>query len=267
MLQAMTRATLYPALLAALAFAQPPAGAPAFEVASVKPARPPSENNLRVSMTGDAGSVRFSNVTLRDVMTRAYSVKDHQITAPDWLRSERYDIVAKLPQGASRDQIPAMLETLLAERFQLKLHRETKVMPIYALVAGKNGPKLRETTESTGGMRMSMSPKGRQMSGKVTIKALSDALSRMMDRPVMDMTELKGTYDVNLEWVADENQPGLFGPGPRRPEGAQERAPDRGEGPSIFTAVQEQLGLRLEARKSPVEILVVDHVEKTPTEN
>ena len=248
------------------AFAQP-----AFDVASVKPAPPPTDHNIRVQMGGDAGRVNYSNVTLMNVMTRAYGVKEHQITGPDWLKTERYDIVATVPAGTPKDQIPLMLQGLLADRFKLTLHRDSKVMPVYALVVGKNGPKLHEA-DAIGPMRMSMGPKGLNLTGKVSIAMLADALSRFTDRPVVDMTELKGNFEIDLEWTA-EGRPGgsdvfaLGGGG--RPEGAGERKapPDNPDAPSIYTAVQEKLGLRLEGRKSPVEILIIDHAEKVPTEN
>jgi uncharacterized protein (TIGR03435 family) len=225
---------------------------------------------MRVQMGGDAGRVNYSNVTLMNVMTRAYSVKEHQITGPDWLRTERYDIVATVPPGSPKDQIPLMLQTLLADRFKLTLHRESKVLPVYALVVGKSGPKLKEA-EAVGGMRMSMGPKGLQLSGKVSLTMLVDALSRFTDRPVIDMTELKGTYDIDLSFKPEGGPggPGFFGPGGPGPGGDGERKspPDSMDTPSIFTAVQETLGLKLEGRKSPVDILIIDHAEKVPTEN
>jgi uncharacterized protein (TIGR03435 family) len=253
-------------------FGQPAATPPAFEVASVKLAPPATGNGIRVSMGGDAGRVSYSNVTLRNVMTQAYKVKDRQISGPDWLDSERYDIVAKIPADTPKDQVPLMLQTLLAERFKLALHREQKVMPVYALVAGKNGAKLHEASSEAGGFRMSMGPKGRQLTGNASISALSDVLSRFMDRPVLDMTGIKGVFEISLEWTPDDSRSaskfGLGAPGPGRPEVAAEgKATDSADAPSIFTAVQEKLGLRLEAKKLPIEILVVDHVEKVPTEN
>jgi uncharacterized protein (TIGR03435 family) len=243
-------------------FGQPAAPTPAFDVVSVKPAPPPTGNNLRVSMGGDAGRVNFSNVTLKNVMTRAYSVKPHQISGPDWLDSERYDIVATIPAGAPREQIPMMLQTLLADRFKLAIRREQKVMPVYALVAGKNGSKLREA-EAEAGLRVSMGPKGRQLTGNVSLARLADALSTWMDRPVLDMTGIKGIYDIDLEWTPDEGQSA-----PRFAPGGEAGRPEAGgDGPSIFTAVQEKLGLKLEGRKSPAEIIVVERAERVPTEN
>ena len=238
------------------------AAAPSFEVVSVKPAPPPTGNNLRVTMGGDAGRVNFSNVTLKSVMTRAYGVKPHQISGPAWLDSERYDIVATIPAGAPREQIPTMLQTLLADRFKLAVHREQKVMPVYALVVGKNGPKL-HAADAEARLGISMGPTGRQLNGKVSLSRLADALSNWMDRPVLDMTEIKGIYDIDLEWTPDEGQSA-----PRlAPAGEAGRPEARGDSPSIFTAVQEKLGLKLEGRKSPAEIIVVDHAEKAPTEN
>jgi len=244
-------------------FGQSARVAPSFDVVSVKPAPPPTGNNLRVSTGGDAGRINFSNVTLKSVMTRAYGVKPQQISGPAWLDSERYDIVATIPGSAPREQIPMMLQTLLADRFKLAVHREQKVMPVYALVAGKNGPKLHEA-DAEGRLGIAMGPKGRQLNGKVSLSRLADALSNWMDRPVLDMTGIKGIYDIDLEWTPDEGQPGA----PRLAPGGEGARPEAGgDNPSIFTAVQEKLGLKLEGRKSPAEIIVVDRAEKVPTEN
>jgi uncharacterized protein (TIGR03435 family) len=241
------------------AFAQP--GPLAFEVASVKPAPPSDPHRISVRMSTDKGRIAYSNVNLRNVIMQAYKVKDSQISGPDWLNSERYDIAAKLPDGTTSEQIPQMLQSLLAERFKLTLSRETKVMAVYALVPAKGGPKLHETGK--GGMSINTGSKGRHMSGNVALSALADSLSNMMDRPVVDMTDIKGTYVVEMEWAADDSSPGgKFGP-----PGEGKPASDAPDGPTIFTALQEKLGLKLEARKLPVEILTVEHAEKVPTEN
>ena len=159
-----------------------------FVVATVKAAPPPTSIGfMRVGMRDGPGTVNYDNVAMIDVLTNAYGVKQHQITGPDWLRSERYNIVAKMPPNSTKEQIPAMLQALLADRFKMAIHRETKVLPVYALVAAKNGPKLHEA-DTEAGFRMSMGPKGRQLNGKASITALVQALSRFMDRPVLDTT-------------------------------------------------------------------------------
>ena len=226
------------------AFAQ----APAFDVASVKQAPPSQGNFIRTSTRNDPGMVGYSSATLKSLIARAYNVREHQISGPNWLASERYDIVAKHPPNTPKYQIPLMMQSLLAERFKLALHREPKVLPVYALVLGKNGPKLK-AADAAGSLRMEMGPKGRKMTGQVTIARLVEVLSNMLDRPVLDMTELAGPFDIELEWT---------------PDGAPAETSDN---PSIFAAIQEKLGLRLEARKSSVDILVIDRVEKVPVEN
>jgi uncharacterized protein (TIGR03435 family) len=266
------------------ALAQPAAELPAFEVASVKRAAPQPDGRIRVSMGGDPGRVNYANVTLKNVLTRAYEVKSYQITGPAWLDSERYDIVAKVPDGAPKEQIPAMLRNLLAERFKMKVHRETKEQPVYALIVGKNGPKLKKADENPapsepvapGGAppprrgTMFMVGNGRIEVKNATIAALSDMLSNFLDRPVVDMTKIEGSYDIVLE-VSPEELGGLrrmavaAGPGPAQ-QGPEEVAPESAPGQSIFTAVQ-QLGLKLEPRKAPIDYIVVDEAEKVPTEN
>src|SRR5271157_230386 len=134
------------------AFAQAAEDSPSFEVASVKPAAPITGNAIRVMMRGgpgspDPGQITYTNVTVKSVLMNAYGVKGFQISGPDWLDSERFDIVAKLPRGATKAEFMVMLQNLLAERFKLTLHREKKDLPMYALVVGKNGPKLKESVE------------------------------------------------------------------------------------------------------------------------
>ena len=231
-----------------------------------------------VQMGGDPGMVDYKNVSLKTLIARAYEMKDYQVSGPDWLDSARFDVVAKIPPNTPPGQVPLMLQTLLAERFKLAAHREQKVMPVYAMVVGKNGTKLKTVEGESGGrMRMSISPRGRQMSGPTTMSALAGALSQMMDRPVVDSTELKGTYDLDLEWVPDEREGGGMMAKMRAMAGAGVAPGGGGEGPhaeasdpnglSLFGALQEKLGLRMEARKSPVDIVVVDNAQQVPTEN
>jgi uncharacterized protein (TIGR03435 family) len=243
-----------------------------FEAASVKPAPPPTPGMMKVQMGGDPGMVDYKNVSLKSVIARAYGMKDYQVSGPDWLDTERFDILAKIAPNTPPDQVNLMLQNLLAERFKLKAHREQKVMPVYAMVVGKGGPKLKPMEgEQEGRMRMTIGPRGRKMSGPTTMSDLAGGLSSMMDRPVVDLTELKGTYDVDLEWVPDEREGGgIMAKMKAMAEAAStdpKGDPNGPNGLTLFGALREKLGLRMESRKSPVDIVVVDSGEKVPTEN
>jgi len=259
-----------------IASAQPATAPVAFEVASIKPAPPPTDGRIMVRMGSDAGRLTFTNVSLMNVIASAYKVKEVQISGPAWLGTERFDITAKIPDGAPKDQIPAMLQTLLADRFKMTFHKEPKVLPTYALLTAKGGPKL-QPSETGGSLRMMMGPKGRHMTGKASMQQFADSLSNGLDRPVLDMTELKGNYEIDLEWSGDDAPRGMMGlprgpggpEGGPRPEGAPrpESHDESADAPSIFTALQDKLGLRLDPRKAPVDLIVIDHAEKVPTEN
>jgi uncharacterized protein (TIGR03435 family) len=130
-----------------------------FEVASIKPAQPMTMGRMMIGMNADAGMLRYTNVSLKDCIRHAYQVKEFQIEGPDWLDSTRFDIMAKLPEGASKDQIPEMLQAMLIDRFKLAVHRDTKEHAIYALVAGKGGPKLKPAETAAGnGAPVAMKP-------------------------------------------------------------------------------------------------------------
>jgi uncharacterized protein (TIGR03435 family) len=213
------------------------------------------------------GSLRMSGVTLKRCILYAYRMQDYQVSGgPDWLDKDRYEISAKaadqaekLTGTANRERMEAMLQTLLADRFKLVIHRETKVLPAYALVVAKGGFKLKEV-QPDGGTSTS-SGRGKLTAGKISMEQLATTLSGMMDRPVVDMTGIKGVFNLKLEWTPDDSQPAV------KPGGNDEPVSlDKASGPSIFTAIQEQLGLRLEAQKAPVEKIIVDHAEK-PSEN
>jgi uncharacterized protein (TIGR03435 family) len=223
----------------------------AFDVASVK-RLPPPVGGVYFTMKLNPGRLTWSNVNLRKLIVQAYGAKDFQLSGPEWLNSEIYDIAATMPPATSTDQVLLMLQSLLAERFQLKLHRETKEVPMYALVVGKTGLKIKEG--EFGHSSTSASP-GQLTAQKTPMAKLADFLSGQLGSPVMDMTGMKGFFDFTLEW-APEARPGDAG-----------ATTDSVPGASIFTAVQEQLGLKLDARKGPVEMLVIDHVEKVPTGN
>ena len=275
-----------------------------------------------IRMGGDPGRINYQGVTLKMLLARAYDVKDFQINGPDWLVTERYDVSAKLPECADRDQVPQMLQALLAERFKLTIHKEQKELPTYDLVVAKGGPKLKPSQ----GLKPEMLPEGLPKSalinavpaagadapepprnsacpppppgktataspargGAVMVRindghlemnntsmpGLANYLANVVGRPVFDKTELKGNYDITLdvdptEFMANmkRSMAGvMMGPGggdAPRPEASP--APES-TGGSVFTAVQ-QLGLKLEGRKAPLEMIVVDHADKVPTEN
>lgn len=259
------------ALLAGAAFGQAPA-APAFEVASIKPAPPPTPGIMKVEMGGDPGMVDYRNASLKAVIARAYGMKEYQVSGPDWLGSERFDILAKVPANTPASQIPLMLKNLLEVRFGMAAHREQKVMPVYAMVVGKSGFKLKPL-ENPGESRMnnSFSPKGRRLTAQTTVTGLAGALSQMLDRPVLDQSGVAGSYDIDLEWVPDERE---GGGAMAKMKGMAEAAsgdphgdPSGPTGQSLFGALDERLGLKVEARKSAVDILIVDAARKVPTEN
>ncbi len=263
-------------------------GKVAFEVASIKPSQPMPMGRMRIGMNTDGGMLRYSNVSLKDCIRNAYRVKDFQVQGPDWLDSARFDIVAKLPDGASKDQIPEMLQTLLAERFKLSLHRDTKEHAIYALVVGKGGPKLKPAEVQTGddatpgaapggrgglprgAMFMMIDPAGAHLKApSATLSTLAEMISRFSERPVVDYTGIQGQYDFDLVFAPEtmRNMPG--GKGMMMPPGGGEHpqtdAPAE-PAATIYESVQ-RYGLKLEPRKAPMEMLIVDHIEKEPTEN
>jgi len=203
-------------------------------------------------MFRDPGRVSFSNATLRNLLAQSWRVSDFRISGPGWLDSERFDIEAKLPQEANDDELRAMLQALLEERFKLAFHREPKTLSAYELRIEKGGPKLSPVDAEIGGVRTTIGAARRHLSGKVTMAYFAGLLSNLLDRPVVDMTELKGVYDVDLEWSVDD---------------APATAGQADDTPSLFTVVQEKLGLRLDSRKAPVDVYVIDHVERVPTEN
>jgi uncharacterized protein (TIGR03435 family) len=241
-------------------------------------------------MNADSGMLRYTNVSLKDCIRVAYKVKEFQIEGPDWLGSARFDITAKFPEGATKDQIPDMLQALLADRFKLALHRDTKDHAIYALVVGKGGPKLKPAEVTApelppngplpppgrgpiprGAMMMTMDGSGMHLkASSATLAGVAEAISRFTERPVVDETEIKGQYDFDLVFSPETTRgmrtlAGGSMPPPPPPGSEHADAPAEPAG-SIFDAVQ-RYGLRLEARKAPIEILTVDHIDKIPTEN
>jgi uncharacterized protein (TIGR03435 family) len=262
--------------------AQKPAPRPEFEVASIKPNT--SGNNMIMIRPPVGGRFTATNARLKTLVVIAYKVQDFEISGgPSWTNTDGYDITAKATDSnIGIDQLRPMLQTLLEDRFQLKVHRETKEVPVYALLAGKNGPKLPEAKEGGCTSFNSNSPPppspapgqfpptpcggffmgpNHLEGGKIGMEQFVSALSNLLGQPVIDKTGFKGTFDVKLDFSPEGTRMGGrggFGPPGAPPEaGNADNAP-----PSIFTALQEQLGLKLESQKGPGEILVIDHAEK-----
>ena len=241
------------ALATAAAFAHAQSR-PQFEVASVKPGAPvPFGDNININLgTVRNGMLTLTNATLNDCLRFAYEItSDQQIAGPDWMhdKSQRYDIVAKALPETPRTEMLNMLQALLTERFQIRMHREPRELSYYAFVPAKKGVKIEPSKEGGAG------PNERNVGGhitrrQITMTMLATLLARFeLHGIVLDQTGLKGTYSVDLEWTP-ANAP-----------------VDATPGPSLFTAVQEQLGLKLEARKGPVDVMVIDSALKVPVEN
>jgi uncharacterized protein (TIGR03435 family) len=293
---------------------QTPSTPLAFEVATIKPVPMPSpadvmSGKMRVGMTVNGSRVDIGFFSLEDLIRTAYKVKGFQISGPNWMAGQRFEIQAKMPEGANKDQVPEMLQALLADRFKLKLHREGKEQSVYEMVVAKSGLKIKESEPdpapltqtaaesgpapaNTNQVSVSQDGKGMvfragseggtsrmTMNGgsmhlemkKMPISRLAEMLSRFVDHPIVDKTGLTGNYDVGLDLSMEDlmkvaRSAGMAVPMPGGGDpGRPADAPSEPQG-SIFTSIQ-QLGLKLEGRKSSVDMLVIDHVEKAPTEN
>ena len=277
--------------------AQPPAPRPEFEVASIRAADPLGPRNIRAGVHVDGSQVTCAALSLTNLVTIAWRVKDYQVSGPDFMASERFDIKAKLPDGAAEKDVPAMLQSLLADRFGMKLHHESRDVPVYALVRGKGELKMQESapdpaaeaTASTqprpvdvvaGGSARGVSidygngssfsfGEDKLIGRKLTAARTAEVLARFSDRPVIDMTGLQGQYDFVLELSPEDYRAMLIrsaiGAGIALPPRALQYA-QAASGDSLFSAVQK-LGLKLDPRKAPLDVLVIDHVEKAPTDN
>ncbi|HJZ95225.1 MAG TPA: TIGR03435 family protein [Candidatus Solibacter sp.] len=271
-----------------------------FEVASVKAAPPPEGRGFTSTTHYDRALYTATNVTLKGMLMTAFDIKDYQIQCPAWMETARFNISARVPEGTPRDQINPMLQKLLVERFQIELRRDRKEMAAYTLTVAKNGPKLKETdpdseaantapairngtregTEIGAGRGISAALGGARSGkdafpvagkggfssqttqGRTRVAAdgqpianLATFLSRSLQHEVVDKTGLTGKYDFRLEFAADTKAP-------VQPDGAAEP-----EAPTIFRALQDQLGLKLEAGRTQLDFIVIEKAEKTPIEN
>ncbi|MDR3704084.1 MAG: TIGR03435 family protein [Candidatus Sulfopaludibacter sp.] len=299
--------------IALLLFAGPLFGAqPAFEVASVKAAVEPVRQPMfcigpcafgeRMTVTGTRVDIRY--MSLYNLIVAAFRVQPNQLSGPDWMRSQHFDVAARIPAGLSKNQLPEMLQSLLAVRFKLAVHRDRAEQPVYALVVGKGGPKLQQSTAdakapppSPPGSKELYSPQGegrvlengdiaigggeygairggRGSGGgmrfefqTLTMPALAEILTPHLDRPVIDRTNLKGAYQL----VSENRPPAEAGGGGRKGGQPGADTPDSGPPPDVFVdglfAALQKAGLKLEKTKAPVEMIVVDRLEKTPAAN
>jgi len=221
------------------------AQSPRFEVASIKPANPDHVDGVSGVET-KLGRLTATNVTLKRCILGAYGIRPHQIVGgPEWLDADRFDIVAKADGPVGDGTLSQMMQTLLAERFKLRFHRQTRTMQAFVLDAPKGAAKL---TKADGGEGKTISGRGQLTLENASMDKFADALSRQMDLPVVNQTGVDGVFNLKLRWTPEA-------------AGAPPDAP-----PPIYTALQEQLGLRLRSQKTPIEVFLIDGAEK-PSEN
>jgi uncharacterized protein (TIGR03435 family) len=256
--------------------------------------------------TKDPGRIHYPYMNMKNILMNAYDVRNFQIVGPSWLDTERFDITATMPPNTTKEQFRVMLQNLLAERFKLTVHRDAKELPIYSLTVAKSGPKMKESAGGAtpkddvdqpppplpsqpkigadgfpilpprpAGSPIAMimmNGRARLIAQQNTMQELADRLTSLTNRPVTDATALKAKYDFTLTF-SPEGMNGPMGPIPPPPpsggvNGASGASmPEAETLPDIFGAVQAQLGLKLEPKKGPVEMIVIDHIEKTPSEN
>lgn len=313
----MTRLTAFLCLTAMIVQAQ------TFEVATIKPAEQSMNGLVRIGMNGgpgtsDPGRITYSGVPLQMVIANAFDIKNYQLSGPEAVLSERFDITAKVPAGATKEEARIMMQNLLADRFKMTFHREKKEMASYVLTVGSKGSKLQAVDAPPpddpnnpppsppgrmtgppkmgkdgfpelpvfagrgGGPMMIMMPgKAKMTCTSCPLSRLADTLGNQLGKPVIDQTGLTGNFAFTLVFEPDMSNMKMMGGGPMPPPGAGPVAvavPGPGGGgpasdpgtdtaPPLLSAIQDQLGLKLEPKKAPAEFIVIDHIEKTPTEN
>jgi uncharacterized protein (TIGR03435 family) len=303
----MSPSGFLPALMvcACAAAAQNAASPLSFEAASVKLANQDHDLGPLLGGPGTSSPGQLHGAaSLKTLLMRAYRLKDYQIGGPAWMDSERYEIAAKIPGGATRREVALMLQSLLTQRFGLTVHRETRELPMYALEVAKAGPKLKvSATDGTGPDSADATffspkltkgtdgfpeiaagqslPRSYEMvvggsdgimyklwARRETVEQLADRLSAQLSRPVVDKTGLKDVYDFALTWTVDNGGAGIPRTGPPPDMIEMHSSPILSDpGLSIFAALPAQLGLKLEARRGPLVMLIVDKGEKMPIGN
>jgi uncharacterized protein (TIGR03435 family) len=242
---------MYVSCLGVTAFA---AAEATFEVASIRPSPPGVRMTVGIELRH--GRLRGINVPLRRIIANAYGVADPLILGPDWLNKYHFDILANSPDGVPDTEMKPMLQSLLKDRFQLTVHRETRKMSAYDLVVAKGGPKM--AVYPAPAKAAPSNPGSPMLGGTMTMAQLAQVISRVVGKPVFDRTGLAERYNFFLSFARLSLETGDVSNGGR---------PDLGGAPDLFTAVQEQLGLKLEPEKEGVEVIIVDHIEQSPSEN
>jgi uncharacterized protein (TIGR03435 family) len=275
--------------LSVVAYAQAPSEKLEFEVASVRPSAQTRPNQVGIGLRMDGAQAHISFFTLQDYIAMAYRVKRYQVSGPDWIQSAMYDVNGKLPSGGASSQVPEMLKSLLSERFQLKLHHEQKEFPVYALVLGKAPLALNEVqstaapksndavnvgaTGSAAGVSVDLGngswytfADNKFEAHKMTLELLASMLERYVDRPILNQTDLKGTYDVTLNLTAEDYRAMLVRAAVNSGVVLPPQALRLMEGNSTASLMDalEKVGLKMVARKAPLDLLVIDQVSKTP---
>ena len=265
---------------------------PEFEVASIRPSAE-QLSQVAVGVHVDDSQVRITGLTLKLYVGMAYGIKPHQIVGPDWLGQPRFDIVAKIPEGVSRNQLPRMMQALLADRFAMKSHRATKEFAVYALTVTKDGLKLQPSTAGNAptvrppaidvtasgnasgaganladGSSFSLANNRIEMR-KMTIPAIAELLTRLSDRPLIDATGVSGSYDLTLELPPEEFMAVQIRGGVNNGALIPPQALRLLDGAPLdpFTNALQKFGLALQSRKAPLDVLVIDSIQRTPTEN
>ncbi len=244
-------------LLVALLTLMAGAGFGQFDAVSIKPSSPDARGG---GFNLSPGRLNGKNVNLKDLVRFAYDIHDYQLSGGlGWTETEHYEVLATFPAGTTSAQRAQMLQAMLADRFALVIHREPKDVAGYALTVSRSGPKLHPPEDPQQGMMMGRSPTTGQRTlhgTSATMHDMASILTDLLGKPVEDATALAGKFDFSMEWTPDPvSEVNLRKGAPELPPGDQ-------AGPTIFTALQEQLGLKLETKKIPVQAIVIDHAEK-----
>jgi len=264
-----------------------------FEVASIRPSSD-EVNQVNAGFRLAGSEVRVIRMSIKDYIGMAYRVKPNQIVGPEWLAQQRFDVTARIPDGVPPAQLPEMMQTLLASRFQMKVHRESKEFSVYALGIAKGGLKAQEAAAlpprptdkpepftvaasgGNGGARVDLGDGSSFSFGnntlevhRMTMAAMAEVLTRFLDRPVLDMTQTAGRYDVTLDIPPEDFTPMLIRSAINAGVVLPPQALRMLDGASLdpLSAPLQKAGLTLEPRKAPLDVIVVDSSLKTPTEN